>query len=81
MISKLLERHIQGLILDHLDASFPLSNQQWGFTAGRSTVTTLISTVNEWFKLLEDGLEICAVFLDYRKAFDSVPYRVLIAKL
>ena len=81
VISKLLERHIQGLILDHLDTSSPLSNQQWGFTAGRSTVTALISTVNEWFKLLEDGLEICAVFLDYRKAFDSVPHRVLIAKL
>ena len=29
----------------------------------------------------EDGLEICAVFLDYRKAFDSVPHRVLIVKL
>ena len=30
---------------------------------------------------LEDGLEICAVFLDYRKTFDSVPHRILIDKL
>ena len=81
VISKLLEKHIQGLLLDHLDVYSPLSNQQWGFTTGRSTVTALIATVNEWLKILEDGLEVCAVFLDYRKAFDSVPHRMLIAKL
>ena len=81
VVSKLLERHIQALILDHLDMYYPLSHQQWGFTTGRSTVAALISTVNERFKSLEDRLEICAVFLHYRKAFDSVPHRILIDKL
>ena len=60
-----------------------ISNSQWGFTTGRSTdsVAALLSTTHDWFKLLEEGKDICAIFLDYRKAFDSVPHRTLIDKL
>ena len=35
--------------------------------------------MNEWFKALENGKEICAVF--FWKAFDSVPHAPLLAKL
>ena len=47
---------------------------------GRSTVTALLYCTNEWFKALENG-EVCAVFFDLRKAFDSVPHAPLLAKL
>ena len=53
----------------------------WGFRAGRSTVGALLATSSHWFSLLEAGEEICAVFYDYRKAFDSVPHRPLLNKL
>ena len=49
-----------------------LSDSQWGFLPGRSTVSALLSTVHHWFQLLEEGKEVCAVFFDFRKAFDSV---------
>ena len=52
-----------------------------GFREGRSTVTALISTTHRWFEMLESGKEICAVFLDYKKAFDSVPHCPLLSKL
>ena len=45
------------------------------------TISALLSTVHQWFKLLEDGKDVCAVFLDFRKAFDSVPHIPLIEKL
>jgi len=35
----------------------------------------------EWLSTLEYGHEFCAVFFDYHKAFDSVPYRPLFEKL
>ena len=44
-------------------------------------MTALLSTTHEWLQLLESGKDIHAVFLDYRKAFDSVPHAPLINKL
>ena len=81
ILSKILERHVYNVIADHLDESHPLSDCQWGFRAGRSTVGALLSTTSRWLSLLEAGEEICAVFYDYRKAFDSVPHRPLLNKL
>ena len=81
ILSKVLEKHICSLILCHMEEFHPLSKSQWGFRAGRSTVTALLLTVHRWLQLMESGKEICAVFLDYKKAFDSVPHKLLIEKL
>ena len=80
ILSKVLERHVYNLIATHLEAN-PLSDFQWGFRLGRSTVSALLTVVDEWLRVLEDGKEICAIFFDYRKAFDSVPHRPLMEKL
>ena len=77
----MLEEHICSLILCHLEEFHPLLKSQWGFRAGCSTVTTLLLTIHRWLQLMESGKEICAVFLDYKKAFDSVPHKLLIEKL
>ena len=34
-----------------------------------------------WLQLMESGMDVCAVFLDYRKAFDIVPHAPLMKKL
>ena len=47
----------------------------------KSTVTALLSITQDWHTALERGQDICAIFFDYRKAFDSVPHLPLIAKL
>ena len=81
ILSKLLEKHIHGLMYEHLANQQELSDSQWGFRSGRSTVTALLSVTQEWLSTLEHGHELCAVFFDYRKAFDSVPHRPLLEKL
>lgn len=80
LLSKLLERHIYELILHYLQVNDVLAALQWSFLAGRSTVTALIKCTDDRLKCLEDG-NVCAVFFDYRKAFDSVPHRPLVVKL
>ena len=65
----------------HLSNHHLLSDSQWGFRSGRSTVTALLSVTEEWLSALEYGQEVCAVFFDYRKAFDSVPHLPLLKKL
>ena len=80
-LSKVLEKLIFSLIVDHLEDNYPLSDCQWGFRPGRSTVSALLSTTHEWLQQLESGHDVCAIFLDYKKAFDSVPHAPLINKL
>ncbi len=80
ILSKVLERHIYVCIEHHLKEFYPLSDCQWGFRSGRSTVAALLSTIHDWLQLLEAGKDVRAIFLDYRKAFDSVPHIPLISK-
>ena len=81
ILSKVLERHIFMIVMDHLQHNHPLSAFQWGFLEGRSTVTALLHLTDQWFQALEVGHDVCAVFFDFRKAFDSVPHLPLMAKL
>ena len=81
ILSKVVERHVFQLITKEMDEICPLSDAQWGFMAGRSTTSALLSTTSHWFELLEAGKYICAIFFDYRKAFDTVPHRPLLQKL
>ena len=81
VLSKLLERHVHHFISAHLKHSHPLSSKQWGLQAGKSTTTALLAIVHDWLEILDAGNEICAVFFDLRKAFDSVPHQPLLDKL
>ena len=55
--------------------------QQWEFRQGRSTTSALIDVTHKWLQSLDLGKEVCTVFFDLRKAFDSVPHRSLLEKL
>ena len=47
----------------------------------RSSTSALISVVQDWLTALKDGSEICVIFFDVQKAFDSVPHAPLLQKL
>ena len=44
ILSKVLERHVHHIISDHLHVMHPLSNSQWDFRPGKSTVTALLAS-------------------------------------
>ena len=79
--NKLIERHVKLIVEDHLRENSPISTKQWGFMSSCSMVSALIRVIDDWLYALDQGYEVCAVFFDVSKAFDSVPHLALLSKL
>jgi hypothetical protein len=56
-------------------------DEQYGFRSKRSCCTQLLEVINDWTEAMDSGKPMDAVYLDYRKAFDSVPHERLLNKL
>jgi len=79
--SKIMESIIKEKFMKFLESNNLLCRSQHGFRSGRSCLTNLLETLENWTKALDEGYGLDVVFLDYKKAFDSVPHRRLIDKL
>ena len=58
-----------------------VSKQQFGFIKGPSTVLQLLNVMDSWTMALDNGFFIDSIYLDFMKAFDTVPHKILIYKL
>ena len=81
IICKVFETFVRDALTKHLKTNNLLSDNQFGFSKGRSCTSQLLVTLNEWFQLLDSKIPVDAAYLDFRKAFDSVPHKRLITKL
>ena len=78
---KIMENIIKEGLSKYLLTNAIPCKEQHGFTSGRSCLTNLLETFENWTKALDEGYGLDVVYLDYRKAFDSVPHRRLLEKL
>ena len=81
IICKLLETLIKQKLCIHLSNNALLSNHQHGFMSGRSCLSNLLETFECWTDALDNGNRVDCVYLDFKKAFDSVPFQRLLLKL
>ena len=81
LVSKVLERIVHNRVSKYLSTNSLLSNQQFGFRAGSSTQEALLTIINDWHQLLSSNRQIGVVFLDVKKAFDSVPHSQILDSL
>ena len=57
------------------------SPSQHGLIAGRLCTTQLSKAMDYWTQSLNDGYPVDIIYLDFCKAFDSVPHNRLLTKL
>ena len=76
-----LEWIILGAIMDQLKVNQGIRPSQHGFTNGRSCLTNLISFYEKVICLVNEGQAVDVVYLDFSKAFDTVPHSTLVEKL
>ena len=58
-----------------------MSDKQYGFISGRSTVLQLLTVVDKLTESIDNGIDVDVIFFDFQKAFDTVPHRRLIETL
>ena len=76
-----MESIIKNKLLKFLESHERICKEQHGFRSGRSCLTNLLETLENWTAALDEGYGLDVVYLDYRKAFDSVPHERLLLKL
>lgn len=81
VVCKVMEGLIREKIVKKLDAAEVFSKVQHGFRHGRSCFTNLLETFENWTEALDKGYGLDILYLDFRKAFDTVPHKRLMLKL
>eukprot|EP00794_Sanderia_malayensis_P001796 gene1796-2002_t len=79
--SKILESVVSDSLDNHLTQNKVLHPNQWGFKKGISTELLLLHLTETWKKALDLDYKIGVVFVDFKKAFDTVNHNVLKLKL
>ena len=81
IFSKIVEKLIASRLTTFLELNQILYPKQYGFRAGLSTSHALIDIIETIRKSIDSNKYGCGVFLDLKKAFDTVNHKILISKL
>ena len=80
-VNKIIEKLMYNRLYDFLERFDCIYRKQFGFRQKHSTAHALISMTEEIRHSLDNNLNVCGIFLDFQKAFDTVDHSILLDKL
>ena len=81
LISKIFEKAMHTRLLDFLSRRNILSKHQFGFLPGRSTELAILELIERNYEALNKKLNSINVFIDFRRAFDTIDHKILLRKM
>lgn len=81
IVSKVLESLIHSQVYSYIQEAGILNEVQSGFRHGYCAQDALLRTVDDWRSGLDENKVVGVVFVDLRKAFDSIDHGLLLRKL
>ena len=81
ILCKVLESFIRDILQRHMEENKLYTKCQHGFRKGKSCTTQLLEVINDFTNYMDDGTPFDTIYLDFKKAFDSVPHSRLLVKL
>ena len=81
VFSKIFEKMVYNQLVSYLDRHNIISGEQYGFRKGRTTCNAFVNLTNYIYRELDNGMYVFSLFVDFKKAFDSVDHDILLCKL
>ena len=81
VVSRLFEKLIYDQLYEYLDSNKHLFIDQYGFRNLHSVVSCLLNCTNDWYVNIDRGKFTAMIFIDLKKAFDTVDHQILLNKM
>ena len=81
VFSKVYEKCMKSRLCRFLEKYSIINSNQFGFQSGKNTSDAILNHLKYTYDSLDDRMHTISVFIDYRKAFDTINHKILLDKL